>query len=741
MPPRVLDVAVLWHMHQPDYVDAHTGRAVMPWVRLHALLSYYDTLRVVGEVSGARATFNLVPILVRQLADLVEGKVQDDFLALATPAPGELSTQERALLLKHCFAFNHGRRFPELPRLGELWRKRNLWRGDFTAAAAGFDDQELLDLQVGFHLAWSGRTLREHDLVVALLRKGMNFTPQEKADLLRLQREFLARIVPAYREAAAGGLVELSCTPYSHPILPLLCDTRVALQASPDLTLPRTPMLRPGDAWYQVHTGLVEMERQLGLRPSGMWPAEGAVSEEALQIFAAEDLRWVASDQDVLTATLAGKSLPAGAHFRPFRWTGAPELNIFFRDKDLSNRIGFVYASWPTERAVADLVGRLQAIRRDLPAGRFIVPIILDGENPWENYAENGIPFLTALYQGVAAAKDLRWTTFGEFLAREGADPALPLTELRAGSWIRSDLTTWIGHPEKNAAWDRLAGVREWLQEKLEAAGAMRQVVLGAERNAVPAPDPERVDPAGDSCLTFAWRAMVAAESSDWFWWYGDDHSTDFALEFDFLFRSHLANVYRHLGSEPDPLLQQSLLTAGKAAALHPPRFPLSVKVDGRVSNYFEWLDAGWCEPPAGGAMHREDAPVSRLYYGGDTEHLYLRIDLPPGEPMVTLAGVTVEVRSGAAGQVVAALRLPEQIVGPGRMVPAADSDPVVTGAFDQIIEIAVPWRLFGVAPDAECAFSVVLDCGQTKRLVLPAVGHLELRVPLGWADTEDWLV
>ncbi len=543
-----LAVAVLWHMHQPDYTDPITGRVVMPWVRLHALASYADMARLAAEVPEARAVFNVVPTLLGQLAAAAAGRGEDEFLALARAEPADLAPADRALLLKRFFAFHHGRRFAELPRLAELWRKRETRRHESPERiAAAFTVAELRDLQVGFHLAWSGRTLREEPLVAALLRKGRGFTNDEKRELLDLQHAFLARVTPAYRELATGGAHEVSCTPWAHPIAPLLCDTRAALEAIPGLPLPVARVTRPGDAWWHVRVALDETERLLGVRPRGMWPAEGALSEEAIRVFAACGVRWLASDQDVLAASWDG-AVPAGGHFQPWRWGGDGMPSLFFRDQGLSDRIGFVYAGWEGERAAADLVGHLQGIRAQLPAGRFLTAIILDGENAWEAYPAQGVDFLRGFYRGVAAAPGLRWRTFSQFLDEGGGEAPRPLPRLRAGSWIRRDLTTWVGHAQKNRAWDRLAATRDWLEPRLAAAGALREVALpGGGR--VSAPDPDLLGPAATTPLAGAWRAMASAEGSDWFWWYGDDHPTEFAAEFDALFRAHLGNVYRQLGA------------------------------------------------------------------------------------------------------------------------------------------------------------------------------------------------
>lgn len=562
MTAQRLSVAVLWHMHQPDYVDGMTGRPIMPWVRLHGLLSYYDMIRLVREEPGARAVFNVVPSLLRQLDDAAAGRTEDDFQRLSRTAPADLDADDRLRLLRDFFSFNHARRFVELPRLRELWETRGGdGREPLSPDVLGrFGDDDLRDLQVGFNLAWCGRTLREDPLVARLFIKGRDFDEDEKHELLELQRAFLGRILPAYQEAAESGQVELSCTPLNHPILPLLCDTEAAREAIPDLPLPATRFRRPGDAWYQVRAALTETERLCGVRPSGMWPAEGSVSEAALRVFETEGLSWVATDQGVLEGSWArsGEPTPTVAHFQPYRWGGETAPAIFFRDTGLSDNLGFHYQSWPAEDAVNDLLHHLETIRGSMPEeGDYIVPLILDGENPWEFYPDNGIDFLQRLYAGIARSPNLQWTTFSGFLA-DGATPAV-LPTVRAGSWIRADFTTWTGHAEKNLGWDYLAGVREAFEVELEAAGALIEVEL-ADGRTVKAPDPAKVGPGCDGPLAAAMAAMANAESSDWFWWYGDDNPTDFGREFDALFRRHLANVSRHLDKTPDPRLDIPVL-------------------------------------------------------------------------------------------------------------------------------------------------------------------------------------
>jgi len=566
MTAQPLSVAVLWHMHQPDYTDAALGRPRMPWVRLHALLNYYDMVRYVIERPGARAVINVVPSLLRQLEAAAAG-VPDDHLLLARAAPADLDAADRARIVRDFFSFHQARRFAEFPRLRELWELR----GPGVEVPAGradlFEDRDLLDLQVLFHLAWCGRTLREEPSVARLIARGAGYTAADKDELLALQDAFLQGVLPAYREAAARGVVEISCTPLNHPILPLLCDTRAAHEALPHLPLPAARFRYPGDAWYHVKTALDETERVLGVRPRGMWPAEGSVSETALRVLQTEGLRWAATDQGVLARSLerGGQAADARHHFQSWRWGGDGAPALFFRDTGLSDALGFRYQSWRASDAVADLLGHLRAIRAELPQGGAgcVVPIVLDGENPWEFYEHNGRDFLQALYREVAEAPDLSWTTFGEHLDTGGR--VGELARVCAGSWIRSDFTTWVGHAEKNRGWEYLARVRDRFQNSLTEAGALRRVRL-ADGTDVEAPDPARVGPGCGGKLAAAMTAMANAESSDWFWWYGDDNPTDYAREFDTTFRRHLSQALELAGAEADPGLDIPVLRAGGQA-------------------------------------------------------------------------------------------------------------------------------------------------------------------------------
>ncbi|MBE0596783.1 MAG: glycoside hydrolase, partial [Desulfuromonadales bacterium] len=400
-----LKVAILWHMHQPDYRDPVSGRTLLPWTYLHAVKDYGEMLKTAAEVPGARMTFNLVPVLLEQLERYLRGEAQDVWIEAARRDPATMDGEERRFLLEQFFSVHADRHILPWRRYRELARRR----GTGAADPGGFSDQELRDLQVWFLLAWSGYHLRRQELPAYLLTKGENFTEREKGELLSLYDQEVAAATSLYRQMEAAGEIEISVTPYAHPILPLLCGTDVAAEATPGIQLPAAPFRHPQDARLQVRLGLREVEARLGERRRGMWPAEGAISEEALRLLREEGALWAAGDEAILARSLSGGLADRRRLYRPYSFEGLP---LLFRDRDLSDRIGFVYAHWEPQKAAADLLGQLRKIAAANPGG--MVTLILDGENCWERYQDNGHPFLHTFYQGLVADPALRPVTISE---------------------------------------------------------------------------------------------------------------------------------------------------------------------------------------------------------------------------------------------------------------------------------------------------------------------------------------
>jgi alpha-amylase/alpha-mannosidase (GH57 family) len=566
-------LSFLFHMHQPDYRHPATGVPIMPWVRLHATRGYRDVPRLILE-SGARVTVNLVPTLLEQIDRYAEGG-SDVHLDLCARPAADLSAAEAAWFVEHAL---HGspRAFGWFPGWGALRARRE--RGE------RFDVARLRDLQVWCNLAWFGATaLAEWPELRALRQKGRDYSDDDKRFVLSVQLACVSGLRGLY-----ARLPDVSATPYAHPILPLLVDTAHAARNLGDF--PDPGFRFPEDASAQLREGRRIVETWVGRRVDGLWPSEGSVSPEVVELAAAEGFRWLVTDELVLARSVARGTGPV--------WQVGP-LRALFRHHELSDRVGFVYADRDATDAVDDLLARAR-VAGEGRGGQVVVA--LDGENPWESYRDAGAGFLRELF----ARAPLE--TCGDLAARE---PSGRVDALHTGSWIGADFRIWIGHEDDRAAWRLLRAVREAF-----AAHAPR------------APDADG-----------ARRALWRAEASDWFWWYGPEFETPFAGEFDRLFRAHLAEALRCMGAPPmaeleHPLAASVVPGAAPTGPVHPER-----------DDFFAWNAAGFLSLTRG-AMAAGSGWPARLDYGFDPAgQLATRLVPPPGGKLAP--GWRAEVEGG----------------------------------------------------------------------------------------------
>ncbi len=591
-----LYIAFIWHMHQPYYRNLLTGECFMPWVRLHAAKDYVDMVKILEEFPSIHQTFNLVPGLLDQLQAYLPPDSQSDyFLELSEKPATDLTEEEQRFLVTWFFLANWEHMIKPYPRYHDLLTKR-------SESTNRFRPQDYVDIQVWFNLVWIDPWLRQQDPQLAALEaKGSRFTEADKQLVLTKHRELMGQVLPAYRDAKARGQVELTASPYYHPILPLLCDIRCARVALPHLPLPQPSFRHPEDARWQLTHAMRRHEELFGSRPNGLWPSEGGVSEMVVTLALEAGLRWMATDEEILWRTLKTARMPL-VLYRPHPVNrDGRSLAMLFRDRELSDLLGFVYSQWEETIAVQDFVNRLSVIHQQVqraptPA---LVTIALDGENAWEQYPQDGGPFLRRLYHALAADERFRMVTVSEFLEQFPPDPSSSLPELFAGSWIDGNFSTWIGHEEKNTAWTTLARARE----SLLSAGKREE-------------------------FPKAWQSLSIAEGSDWMWWYGDTHYSAQQEEFDRLFRMHVANVYRSIQQEPPSDLDTPIKPISSLPS-HEPTAVLSPILDGRETTYYEWLYAGRVDLHKDyGALHRGQQLCHTLYYGFDAAFAYFRLDL-----------------------------------------------------------------------------------------------------------------
>ncbi|MGH9557924.1 MAG: glycoside hydrolase family 57 protein [Bryobacteraceae bacterium] len=631
-------------MHQPLYKDLWTGEYKLPWTRLHALKDYAGMVRILGDFPEIRQTFNLGPSMISQIEEYAAGTASDPFLDCALAPAEDLTESQRSFMLRYLFQANVPRMIHRFPRYRELYESH-----DRPSA------RDLRDLQVLSQLVWFDEDVRASDReLIELVRKERDYSLEDQSIMARKQREELARVLPVYREFAARGAIEISTTPFYHPILPLVCDSDIAAISHPGVALPRR-FRYPLDARDQLCRARTYMQEKLGAIPAGLWPSEGSVSDEALAIAADCGFEWAASDNGVLARTL---DRPAGVEetYRAYIWRQhGREIRLVFRDHYLSDLIGFQYQ----HMSAADAAGHFLARIRENAGGRdALVPIILDGENAWEWYERNGRPFLRELYRRISDDPDLEAVTVSDALKRF---EAAPLEKIFPGSWINANFDVWIGDDEDNLAWDFLLDARRAYDEARDVPEHMRQL---------------------------AYEELLIAEGSDWCWWYGPEHASDNRAEFDQLYRDHLSNVYRALGQQPPEVLSRPILKMQPGVFHEPPSNPIHAVIDGEVTSYFEWLGAGRYRPdPRSGAMHGGEPPVREFFYGTDAENLYIRIDA--GRP----ASFSVEFENGPARTETVIARITE-IRAPRagsrfRLTVARDGLPPATVPAEGWIELA----------------------------------------------------
>lgn len=598
-----LRIAILWHQHQPYYnLDAEF---FLPWVRLHAVKDYLDIVLLSQNYPKLRQTFNLVPSMLLQLDEYLKYGVQDKIQKLTNIEAVNLTYSEKTQILESFFVCNYENMIKPYPRYDLLFNKAktNNNISDFTS-------QDWLDLQVWYNLTWIGPISRKADAIKSLFDKGSNFTEVDKITVMDYHFKLMADVVQALRSLKDSGQAEISVSPFYHPILPLLINSETMHEAMPDALLPNPCFQRPEDASRQIKDAIEYYKSIFGDTPKGMWPSEGSVSDSSIDMIAECGIQWLATDENILL-----NSLPAGTNklerFFPRKFkSGGNETIMFFRDHFLSDLIGFQYSGMNPETAATDFINRLKYVRWEIASNyseealRYaVVPIILDGENCWEFYPENGVHFLTALFGKLSDDTELQTITFSKAVSEKSHDYREPISHIRAGSWINSNFDIWMGEAPNVRAWELLGQIR----------------TLAEERKST-------IEP---KLFHEIMNEIYIAEGSDWFWWYCSYHSAPNKPDFDIVYRKRIANIYKMLGLDiPDEL--NSPISSGekKDVYLQPAKNQITPDIS------LGWLESDWhgCSifnaKYAQDAMHSSSELLSRIYFGNDTNTIYLGIRL-----------------------------------------------------------------------------------------------------------------
>jgi alpha-amylase/alpha-mannosidase (GH57 family) len=615
-----LYVAFIWHQHQPLYKSPGTGVSTpasqqyrLPWVRLHGTKDYLDLILLLEQYPKLHQTVNLVPSLILQLEDYIAGSAFDPYLTASLTPVEKLTQEQKEFIVEHFFDANHHTLIDPHPRYAQLYYQRQE-KGQ-AWCLANWQPLDYSDLLAWHNLAWIDPLFWDDPEIEAWLKQGQNFTLSDRQRIYSKQRQILSRIIPQHRKMQETGQLEVTTTPYTHPILPLLADTNSGQVAVPNMTLPNNRFQWVEDIPRHLQKSWDLYKDRFGQEPRGLWPSEQSVSPEILPYIIKQGFNWICSDEAVLGWTLkhffhrdgAGNVQQPELLYRPYRLqTPAGDLSIIFRDHRLSDLIGFTYSSMQVKQAVADLVGHLQVIakmQREKPSKQpWLVTIALDGENCWEFYPQDGKPFLETLYQSLSNEPHIKLVTVSEFLDKYPATATIPAEQLHSGSWVDGSFSTWIGDPAKNRAWDYLTQARQVLANHPEAT--------------------EDNNPA-------AWEALYAAEGSDWFWWFGEGHSSNQDAIFDQLFREHLYGIYKALNELIPAYLTKPVEVHETRSDRRPEAFIHPV-IDGKGDEQ-DWDKAGRIEVGgARGTMHNSSL-IQRLWYGVDHLNFYLRVDFKSG--------------------------------------------------------------------------------------------------------------
>ncbi len=582
----------------------------MPWVRLHSIKDYWDMVRILDDYPGIKETFNFAPSLLEQIGDYLSGKATDEAYLLSMKDPASFSEEEKISALKTFFMANPERMIRRYPRYAELFSKRGAVRNDVDlyAAKGRLTTEDFRDLQVWWNLVWVGEYSKYDEPFRFFLDKQRGFTEEEKKKLLAAHLDIMARIIPHHVKAIKRKQIEVSVSPFYHPILPLLCDTEIATTANPAAVLPSSGFKRPEDAERQIESALDFGKKIFGHRPEGMWPSEGSVSDAALRLIARSGISWVATDEAILQKSLLSSGKPSSKDFLekyfPYNYSGGTKpVKMFFRDHALSDKIGFVYSHWSPDDAAHDFVSSLLGIREaiihsygEIGLSSAVVPVILDGENAWEFYQSDGKDFLRTLYYVLENEGRLKTVLPSEIDTKKENS----IRHVEPGSWINGNFNIWIGQEEDNKAWDLLSGARK--------AYDKHSGKLSAKARAL------------------AFKEISICEGSDWCWWYGDEHKSAQASEFDNLFRDHVKQVYEIMGIEPPAILEIPIKRRVEQLSYKQPLGMITPGM-GKATGTGEWKDAGYVEQEQQtGAMQQTGMQIKRLWFGNDESYIYLMV-------------------------------------------------------------------------------------------------------------------
>ena len=598
---KKLSIAFYWHMHQPVYQLTPTGDYLMPWVRLHAIKDYLDMVEFVGKFKNLKLNFNLVPVLLDALIDYGENELHDIHSRITIKDVDELTNDDKEFIINNFFDANYHSMILPNEEYNRLYQKLQTSE---TEDINIFTTQEYSDLMALFNLAWFDPSYKNiYPELKKLVKKKKNYTLEDRIKIIEIQRDIIRKIIPAYKKYAQKGKIEITTSPYYHPILPILLDIKSIKKTSTTNDLPENLKMSL-DAKAQTKMALDRIEELLGVRPRGIWPSEQCIDAKVMNMLKQLGIEWTISDEGILSESI---KFEFARDFRgymedPYHLLKTYDYKgtkILFRDSLIPNLIAFEYPNHSPGATANDLYDRIKIIQSKLlssPDENHLLTIAMDGENCWENYKEDGNTFLTTLYSLIENDSTLETVLISDYLER---DTQKPLNKIASGSWVNRNFKLWIDEPLKNLAWNYLKQVRDDLSKFVKE------------------------NPLNPN-IEAARKELFICEGSDWFWWYGEPNDSGRDNIFDYLFREHLKNIYRYMGKQEPDYLDIPLLSA----ITKPSRYPkgeFTPMLEGNDIDDESWLNAGCIKIPDGPVL-KENKFYDKICFGYDKEYFYLRL-------------------------------------------------------------------------------------------------------------------
>jgi len=596
-------------MHQPVYEIE--GTYLMPWARLHAIKDYLDMVLFLEKFPKLKLNFNVVPALMDTVIDYANG-VHDIHSELTLCDVENMTLEEKSFVLNNFFSPKFETMLFKSENYKALYQKR--FSRD-VCNTEDFDSREISDLMALFNLVWiDPMHYQRYPRLQELWEKQYNYTQDDRVEIIEIQREIIREIIPAYKKYIAEGRIEMTTSPYYHPILPILVDIKSSVKSvNTSEGLPQSLGMLD-DARMQVKSALDRVEEIMGVRPKGIWPPELCVGPKTMELLVKEGVEWTISDEGILADSIdfdfvrdfKGNLNDPYHLLKVYEYeTKIKPINVIFRDRSIPNLINFEYAGIDSKMAAGDLYDKIKVIQSKLlvsPDNSHLLTIALDGENCWENYQNDGNDFLSYLYSSLENDDTLETVLISDYIQEDKHKKEL--TKILSGSWIDKTFQYWIGEFTKNKAWQYLK----------DAKDAFDNFVKENKNH----PN-----------IKIAYRELLIAQGSDWFWWYGEPNNSGQDFVFDYMFRERLKNMYLNLGLEHPEYLNESLITKVEMPFKHPAR-AITPKMDGLVESYDDWYYAGSISL-LDGPVFRENKNVDKILFGCDDKNIYFRLHVNKG--------------------------------------------------------------------------------------------------------------